>query len=47
MKDIIPAVLVAFDSVEAIVCLFCSDWPRALYWFAAGLITLASILMGR
>lgn len=44
-KHIIPAVLAAADILAAIVCLAHHDLARAFYWFAAGQITVASILM--
>lgn len=44
-KHIIPAVLVAFDLIEAVVCACQRDWARSLYWASAGSITLSTILM--
>jgi hypothetical protein len=46
-NDIIPYILIVADIIQAIVCIIPpgANYPKSLYWFAAGLITFASVLM--
>lgn len=44
-KHLIPIGLVAFDFIEAIICLINGDRARALYWASAGLITFSTVIM--
>ena len=42
---ILPIILIIIDLVESIICLVSGNYPKSLYWFSAGLITVATILM--
>ena len=44
-RAFLPVVLVIIDFVQTGVCACYKDYARALYWFSAGLITLATIFM--
>ena len=44
-KHLIPALLAAFDLIEAGVCAFQRDWARVLYWASAAAITYSTIIM--
>jgi hypothetical protein len=45
MKNILPCVLIVIDLVQAVVCLFQKDVPRAIYWSSAGLLTWSTVIM--
>ncbi len=42
---ILPFILIVIDIIESVICLTIGNYPKALYWFSAGLITYATILM--
>jgi len=44
-KNILPIILIIIDLSQSIVCLVGKDYPRVLYWLAAGLITFSTIIM--
>ena len=45
MKNILPCVLMAIDLIQAVVCLWQKDVPRAGYWASAGGITFFTMWM--
>ena len=42
---ILPVILIIIDVIESIVCLSVGNYPKSLYWFSAGILTLSTILM--
>jgi len=42
---ILPVILIIIDIIESIICLSVGNYPKSLYWFSAGVLTLSTILM--
>lgn len=44
-KSVIPILLATADVVQAAVCGWHGDWPRAMYWMCAAGITYSTTLI--
>jgi len=42
---VLPIILIAIDILQSIVCLYAGNYPKSLYWVAAGILTFSTILM--
>jgi hypothetical protein len=40
MKNVFPCILMSLDFLSSLVYLIMGDYRRALYWLAAGILTL-------
>ncbi len=42
---ILPIVLIIIDIAQSFICVSACNYPKALYWFSAAVLTFSTILM--